>query len=220
MRIKAIIFDLDGTLIDSIPDIADAANRVMANHDFPVHDPSCYVEWIGNGALKLLQRAVPVDIRDKDLNEILKEYLEIHTGNCTNKTRLYTGIDKILNHANEQNISISILTNKPHVVTRKVCEKYLSNWKFDFILGQMQGFPKKPDPGRAMEIAGNLNFSTDEMLFIGDSDTDMKTGVAAGMVPVGVTWGYGSRDSLISAGTKHLMNDTKELLEFLKFNNV
>ena len=219
MNIKAIIFDLDGTLIDSIPDIADAANQLMVNHNYPIHDTSSYVKWIGHGALKLLKRAVPDNIDDAYLKKLLSEYLEIHTGNCTNKTSLYPGINKILDYLNEQNISISILTNKPHALTLKVFEHYLKKWKFDFVLGQMQDYPKKPDPGRAFEIADKLKCQTQEMMFVGDSDTDMKTGTAAGMIPLGVTWGYGTESSILGAGAKYLMNNTKELLEFIKLRN-
>jgi phosphoglycolate phosphatase len=219
MYIKAIIFDLDGTLIDSIPDIADAANQLMVNHKYPMHDTSSYVKWIGHGALKLLKHAVPENTDDAYLKKLLGEYLEIHTGNCTNKTSLYPGINKILDYLNEQNISISILTNKPHALTLKVFEHYLKNWKFDFVLGQMQGYPKKPDPARACEIADKLKCQTQEMMFIGDSDTDMKTGTAARMIPLGVKWGYGTESSILEAGAKYQMNNTKELLEFLKLRN-
>jgi phosphoglycolate phosphatase len=219
MNIKGIIFDLDGTLINSIPDIADAANQLMVNHNFPVHDPSSYVDWIGNGALKLLKLAVPKSVSEEDLHELLAEYLEIHTRNCINKTHRYPGIDNILDYLNEQNISISILTNKPHAITLKVFEQYFKKWKFDFVLGQMQGNPKKPNPQLAIEIANELHFIQHDMLFIGDSDTDMKTGLAAGMIPLGVTWGYDDEYSIVEAGAKYLMNDTKELLEFLKSKN-
>lgn len=219
MNIQAIIFDLDGTLIDSISDIADTANQVMINHNYPIHDPSSYVNWIGNGALKLLKRAVPDNTSEEYLHALLQEYLEIYERNCTNKTCLYQGINRILNYFNEQNISISILTNKTQEITMKVFENYLSDWKFDFVLGQINGYPKKPDPGRAIEIAKRLNCKTKEMLFIGDSVTDIRTGIAAGMIPVGVTWGYGRENSIVDAGAKYLMKDTKELLEFIKYVN-
>jgi phosphoglycolate phosphatase len=219
MNFKAIIFDLDGTLIDSIPDITDAANRLMINHNYPVHERASYVNWIGNGALKLLKRAIPEDVSDADLNKLLAEYLEIHGGNCTTKTKLYQGIDKILDYLNEQNIPISFLTNKPHYITMKVFEKYLSKWNFNFVFGQVKEYPKKPDPCRALEIAKSLDCQASKIFFIGDSDTDIKTGMAADMIPVGVTWGYGTINSMKEAGAEYLLNDTKELLEFLKTIN-
>lgn len=216
MKIKAVIFDLDGTLIDSIPDIADAANQMLANHDFPVHHPKCYIEWIGHGALRLIQQAVPGNREESYLQELLDEYRKIHINNCTNKTRLYNGIDEVLNFLTAQNISISILTNKPHSITLKVVKHYLSAWKFDFVLGQLPEYPKKPNPDRAIEIAGKLNFNSQEMLFIGDSDTDIKTGIAADMIPIGVTWGYATELSIADAGASYIFSDPKELIQYLK----
>ncbi len=218
MKFKAIIFDLDGTLIDSIPDIADAANQLMVNHNYPTHDPLLYVQWIGNGALKLIEQALLGNANEVSLPGLLHEYLDIHTRNCTNKTRLYPGIDNLLNYLNGQKISISILTNKPDGLAQKVFEHYLSEWSFDFVIGQMPDFPKKPDPMRAIEIADKINCTPHEMLFIGDSDTDMKTGNAAGMVPVGVTWGYDTKSSVEEAGAKYLMQSVQELLSFIKTN--
>jgi phosphoglycolate phosphatase len=192
----------------------------MLKHRFPVHDSDQYVEWIGNGAFRLLKRAVPDHISEEYVRELLDEYLEIHKRNCTNKTRLYPGIDSLLDLLNEQNIPISILTNKPHSITRKVFDKYLSKWNFNFVLGQVQGYPKKPDPARALEIAESLNYDPGKILFIGDSDTDIRTGTAAGMIPVGVTWGYGTQRSLRESGAKILIHDTGELLKFIKTEKV
>ena len=218
MNFEAIIFDLDGTLIDSIPDIADAANQIMMKHHFPVHNAEQYVEWIGNGAYRLLKRAVPENISEEYIRELLEEYLEVYRNNCTNKTRLYPGTDHLFDFLNEQNVPISILTNKPHIITHKVYEKYLSKWNFNVILGQMEGYPKKPDPACALEIAEKLNCAPRKVLFIGDSDTDIKTGTAAGMIPIGVIWGYGTEESLKEAGAKFLIHDTGALLKFIKKN--
>jgi phosphoglycolate phosphatase len=216
MTTKAVIFDLDGTLIDSAPDIADAANQMLANHGYPVHHTSRYKEWIGHGALKLIQRAVPGKRDESYLQELLDEYREIHIQNCTNKTHLYNGIDEMLDYLTGQNISISILTNKPHTITLKVVEHYLSTWKLDFVYGQMPEYPKKPDPARAIEIAGKLKRKPHEMLFIGDSDTDMKTGIAAKMIPIGVTWGYDTELSIANAGASYIFATPKELIKHLK----
>jgi phosphoglycolate phosphatase len=218
MKIKAIIFDLDGTLIDSIPDIADAANQLMRNYNFPVHDISSYTEWIGHGALRLIERAVPGNQSEAFHRELLKEYLEIYNGNCTSKTRLYPGIDKILRYLNEHNISISILTNKPHAITLNVYKYYLSIWKFEFVLGQSDEYPKKPNPAAALDMAAKLNSDPGEILFIGDSDTDIKTAVNAGMVPLGVTWGYGTESSMVHAGATYMMKNVEEVLNYVKSN--
>jgi phosphoglycolate phosphatase len=216
MKIKAIIFDLDGTLIDSVPDIADAANQLLENHNFPVHHPARYTEWIGNGAMKLIQRAVPGNQNEPVLHELLNEYLELYGHNCTRKTHLYEGVNSLLDYLTEQKITISILTNKPHSLTIKVINYYLSGWDFAFVYGQVNGYPKKPDPSRAIEIADSLKSRPGEILFVGDSDTDVKTGIAAGMIPVGVTWGYDTEASLVEAGARCLISHPAELINFVK----
>ncbi len=216
MKIKAIIFDLDGTLLDTIPDITDAANKMLSNHNFPVYNQSNYIQWIGNGALKLIERAIPGKHDMMYLQQLLDEYLEIHKHNCINKTKVYSGIDDLLNYLTLQNFSFSILTNKPDALTQKVVNHYFPDWKFSFVFGQKPEYPKKPDPTRALEIANKLNIKSDEVLFIGDSETDVKTSLAAKMSSVGVTWGYGTKDSMLNAGCKTFADNASELIELIK----
>jgi phosphoglycolate phosphatase len=218
MKIKAIIFDLDGTLLDTVEDIADATNRMLAGHKFPVHKLSDYIEWVGDGALKLIERALPGKFDDTFMHELLQEYIKIYTQICTSKTSLFKGIGQLLNFLTEQKIPFSILTNKSHPLTLKVAGHYLSAWKFAFIQGLEPDYPKKPHPGRIFEIAEKLHLKPSEIAFIGDSDTDMKTGVAAGTINIGVTWGYDTGDVLLEKGADYIVSGADELINLLKLN--
>lgn len=215
MKVKSVIFDLDGTLIDSIPDITETANQMLLNHQFPTHSAADYISWIGNGALRLVRKALPKEFSETETQKFLNEYLELYTEMCTHGTMVYKGIPEVLDYLTKQGIGHSILTNKPHEVTQKVVNYYFPGNVFNFVFGQRQGVAKKPDPSAALEIASNLNCLPEDVLFIGDSDTDMKTGKAAGMIAVGVTWGYGSVSSIKAAGSDYLFDTTEGLINLI-----
>lgn len=215
MEFKSVIFDLDGTLIDSIHDIADSNNKMLLQNGLNTHPLESYIKWIGNGARLLIERSVP-EIKDpKVIEKLLEEYLLIYQNNCLIKTKLYAGMDIFLNGLTDRKIPISILTNKPHIETLRITNSLLNKWNFEFILGQREGYPKKPDPKIALEIADKLNIAPKDFLFIGDSSTDIRTAIAAGMKPIGVNWGYGTYESMKEAGGKTFHNNPQDLLELL-----
>ncbi len=215
MEIKSVIFDLDGTLIDSIQDIADCTNEMLQNNGLGAYPVETYIGWIGNGARILIEKAVP-DVKDPAIiDKLLADYISIYTQKYNIKTRLYPGVDKFLDILVEKNIPFSILTNKPHAETLKIAGFYLKKWPFRHIFGQREGIPKKPDPQVAIQIVKDLNTRPAETLFVGDSSTDIKTAVAAGMLPVGVTWGYGTIDSMKSAGASQLIDTAEKLIQLV-----
>lgn len=220
MEFKSIIFDLDGTLIDSIHDIADSSNKMLLQNGFDTHPVESYIKWIGNGARLLIERTVP-EAKDPEIIErLLNEYRSIYENNCLIKTKIYTGLDMFLNGLTDRKIPISILTNKPHIETLKITNSLLNQWDFQFILGQREGYPKKPDPKIALGIADKLNIAPKDFLFIGDSSTDIRTAIAAGMKPIGVNWGYGTCESMKEAGGKIFHNNPKDLLELLSDKSI
>lgn len=215
-KINSVIFDLDGTLIDSIEDIADCTNEMLRNNGLGIYGLDSYIQWIGNGARILIEKAVPDVKDDKTIDKLLEDYLEIYNEKYNIKTRIYPGMDKFLDKLVEKKIPISILTNKPHAQTIKIADYYLKNWPFKFIYGQRNGIPKKPNPTVALEIIDALKVKPSETLFVGDSSTDIKTSLAAGMQAIGVTWGYGSRESMIEAGATNLFDNAEKLFEIIK----
>ena len=214
MDIEGIIFDLDGTLVHTIEDIGDAANVMLKQHGFPEHSTSDYLKWVGNGAAKFIEDALGSHITTGQLQDYVTEYKEIYSRNLHHKSRVYDGIPQMLDELTDRGVKLSILSNKPHSLTERVTEYYLSDWDFNPVLGQREHVPRKPDPAAALEIAGIMNIVVDRILFVGDSLGDINTALAAGMVPVGVTWGYGSLESAAQNG-QSFIQQPQELLALL-----
>lgn len=219
MKIKSIIFDLDGTLFNSIHDIAAANNMMLSKNNFSTHKVEDYISWIGNGALKLVVKSLPKSIQlsgSEVLNRYLLEYSEFYAQNINVKSRLYNGINDVLDFLTELNIPMSINTNKPHDLTMQVFDYYLKSWDFKFVVGQQFGVEKKPNPESAMQIAKELDINPENILFIGDSDVDLNTGKKAGMKTMGVTWGYDNINN--KTGFDVLVNNPSEIIDFIKNN--
>ncbi|MFV0592777.1 MAG: HAD family hydrolase [Draconibacterium sp.] len=218
MTIKAIIFDLDGTLLHSIVDIADACNHVLAKNNLPTHDTESYVLWIGNGAAKLVERALPDHIKSdpEKLDYFVQEYKDYYLAHLMVKSHLYEGIDEVLAFLKQHKIPFAVNTNKPHSQTVPIVENYMQDFLPDLVFGQQDNIPKKPDPFAARLIAEKFEVENQEVLFVGDSYIDIKTGKAAGMRTLGVTWGYGETELMKEAGCSDFIATTNELLEFIK----
>jgi len=215
MQIEGVIFDLDGTLVHTIEDIAGAANVLFARHGLPEHDIEYYLNWIGNGAVKFIERAHGKPVGKEQLRAYVNEFKEIYAGNLHDKSQVYEGIPEVLNELVGRGIKISVLSNKPHELTREVCEFYLSEWPFDPVLGQRQEVPRKPDPAAAFEIAEFMDIAPEKILFVGDSDNDILTAQAAGMKPLGVSWGYGRLANNPIEGMGTLAHKPAEILRFI-----
>lgn len=208
-----IIFDLDGTLLDSIEDIAIASNKVLRDNNLPVHPLEKYVEFIGNGARRIIQRALPEHLKLDDVvvDKILDEYKTAYKENIVVKSCLFDGISELLQYLNSIKIPIAINTNKPYDQTMLIVEKLLNDFSFEVFLGQLDENPKKPDSFGALFIANQLGLKPEEVLFVGDSAVDVKTAQNAGMQMVGVSWGYSKEDELENAGCKTIVDTVSEL---------
>jgi len=214
---KAIIFDLDGTLLDTLEDLADATNTVLSRRDLPPHPVNAYRRFVGSGARELIRRALPPDQRtDAIIRECHRDFMEVYACNWNTKTRPYPGIPELLDRLAERKIKTAILSNKPHNITVKTVETLLAPWHFEIVLGQRDGIPRKPDPAGALEIAHKFGKSPAEVLFLGDSDVDMRTSANAGMFAVGATWGFRSEEELLGAGAQALAKRPQETLAFFE----
>ena len=218
MKIEGIIFDLDGTLVHTIEDIAWAANRLFARHNLAEHPLDYYLKWIGNGAVKFIELAYGGPIEEELLMSYVREFKKIYAENLHNKSRIYPGIPELLDKLVERGIRLSVLSNKPHPMTQRVCEYYLSAWPFDPVLGQREEVPRKPDPAAAFEIAAHMGLEPQQILFVGDSDNDIWTAQAAGMVPLGVSWGYGRLMHRPVDGMGRLAGKPSEIIDLLNLD--
>ena len=216
MKVKAVIFDLDGTLINSLDDITDSLNKVLRRHGMPVHSTVAIREWIGDGAQMLLRKALPMEkVDDEYLKEILGEYREEYMRNCTRRTYLYQGIPDLLNTLSAKGIQMNVLSNKPHELTRMVCQHFFRDWNFKVILGQRDQVPRKPDPSAALEISKSIGVKAEQIMYIGDSVVDMETGKNAGMISVAVTWGFRPKAELLQHEPSLCIDSPSDLVFYL-----
>lgn len=215
-RFSSVIFDLDGTLLDTLEDLGDAVNRVLAARGFPTHPIASYRYFVGDGSAVLVERALPASARSSEIyREVLGAFLADYDQSWKVKTRMYDGVSEMLDGLTDARISMSVLSNKPHPFTVECVRELLSKWRFTSVLGLRPEVPRKPDPAGAFETAHLLGMSPERILYLGDSGTDMKTAVAAGMFPVGALWGFRTREELLANGAAAVIQHPKELLAFL-----
>lgn len=217
MEFKVILFDLDGTLLDTLKDLGNSVNRVLAERGFPTHDLDRYRYFVGDGAMMLITRALPKQKRNNDvIQACVDAFKKDYSQNWKVKTRLYYGIAEMLDELIAQNLKLAVLSNKPHKFTKQCVDELLSNWRFEIVIGQRDAVPRKPSPEGALEIAEHLNTKPENVLYLGDSAVDMQTAVAAGMFPAGVLWGFRSGKELHDSGAKALIERPLEVLSLLR----
>jgi phosphoglycolate phosphatase len=217
MFFKAVIFDLDGTLLDTLSDLGDSMNIVLKRHDLPVHDHESYKYMIGDGVEALVKRALPESMSNADtVGEFISEYRAEYKKNWNNKTCPYAGVVELIESLYSIGLKIAVFSNKPHDSTKICVREFLPFDKFDVVLGHRPGKNLKPDPGGAIEIAEKLNIAQDQILYLGDTSVDMKTAVAAGMYPVGVLWGFRTGEELLQNGAKSLLDKPDDLLRIIR----
>ena len=213
---KAVLFDLDGTLLDTLQDIADACNAALAGHGFPAHPVDAYRYFVGDGVPALITRVVPRDHHDAaTLANVGAAYREEYQKNWNATTRPYDGIPELLNALTQRGLALAVLSNKPDDFTRRCVDEFLPKWRFSIVQGASQAYPPKPNPAAALHIAAALKLPTDEFAYLGDTDTDMKTAISAGMLPVGVLWGFRTAEELSRSGARFILEQPSDLLQRL-----
>jgi phosphoglycolate phosphatase len=212
--IRAVLFDLDGTLADSLADLANATNWALVQLGCPAHPTESYRYFVGDGARELCVRALPAD-KQNLVDETLRLMRERYDAHCFDVTKLYTGIPELISALAERHHRLAVLSNKPDVFTKRMIAHYFQPSPFTVVRGQLPNVPLKPDPTAALQIAQDLSVPSAQWLYLGDTNTDMRTARAAGMHPVGVLWGFRDREELTASGAEHIVAKPEELLALL-----
>jgi phosphoglycolate phosphatase len=216
MRHQAVLFDLDGTLLDTLEDLAVAANRVLVARSLPTHPVDAFRTFVGDGLNTLVERILPENMRSAEIVlDAVASFQEEYARNWHDHSVPYPGIAGLLDQLTAEGLRLSILSNKPDAFTHLCVRQLLPHWTFDPLLGQRPGVPKKPDPSAALEVARLLGLTPAEILYVGDSGIDMQTALSAGMDAVGVLWGFRTADELRQAGAHHLIARPEELLPII-----
>lgn len=216
MQDKALIFDLDGTLIDSLKDIALCANEVLKEFDLPRHSVEEFRAFVGGGAQVLIENCTPENTSEKTILEVLKRFKEVYDLNIHTNTKAYKGIDELLENLSKENYLLGILSNKPHKFTLKYAEDFFDKYNFKEVHGQKEEVPKKPHAKGALDIAKSFGIACEKIYFIGDSDIDMQTAKNAGMIAVGVAWGFRGTEELIENGADFIVETPQDILKLLQ----
>jgi len=216
MSFQAALFDLDGTLLDTLEDLAGAMNSVLEEEDWPVHPPQAYRLFIGDGVENLVRRALPQEERHPEvIQRCLTRFKAFYSQGWSLKTRPYEGIKDLLEELRRRRFLLGILTNKDHEFALSMVAHFFPGTPFRAVLGARAGAPKKPDPQGALEIARSFELDPARFVYLGDSAVDMKTALSAGMLAVGVGWGFRSREELTGAGAALILDRPLDLLPFL-----
>ena len=214
MILKAVIFDLDGTLIDSTAEIHYIFNELLHLNGLPKRDRQFFKTNIGNGVEDLLSKSLPEDYNG-DFSSLLVQVKEIYAENLNKRSTVFDGMFDVLELLKTNQVDIGIITNKMHHLAVRCVDKFFQGYQIKTI-GAEHIHPRKPNPESALVMASDFGHLTSEMLFIGDSSVDIKTARNAGMIPIGVLWGNGTRSQLKNAGADILFETTKDLKKYIR----
>lgn len=214
MNYLGIIFDLDGTLVDSLEDLTQAMNHGLASLGLRPHDAEAYRQMIGDGVVRFAQRAIGPENQDR-VDELLKSMTAYYYAHCLDNTHPYEGMAEVVRVLHDRGVRLSVLTNKNHSPSVKIVESLFGAGVFDPIIGMQPGRQKKPNPASVFEILEAWALEPREVLFVGDSDVDIQTARAAGLDVAGASWGFRSREVLKAAGAQIIIDKPEDLMDVI-----
>ncbi len=213
--IKAVIFDLDGTLVDSVADLCNSCNFALGKYGFPQHELYKYNYFVGNGMTTLIERVIPKEALNKEtFQKVYDTFIEHYSSNYLVNTAPFEGIKESLKTLKENGIKLAVLSNKKDEFTKKIAKELFGDL-FDVVSGKKEGYPLKPNPDSTIMVLNSLGVTAKECAFLGDSGVDMITAVNSGCVPVGVLWGLRTEEELKNSGAKYLIHNPTEIAPFI-----
>ena len=209
---RLVIFDLDGTLLNTIEDLGEAANYALEKTGYPTHSIASYPYFVGNGVSKLLQRVLPEDARtEENVNELRKYFMEYYEVHNTDNTKPYPGITELLEQLQDDRVKLAVASNKYDSAVKKLITHYFPQIKWASLEGQKEGVPVKPDPSIVFEILSKCPTKKSDVLYIGDSGVDMETARRACVTSCGVTWGFRPISELMAYHAENIANQPNEI---------
>jgi len=214
VEFKSVIFDLDGTLLNTLDDLGACMNSILRFHGFPENPLGRYKKIIGGGMESFVINSFPpAGWNREDIPRYIKEFRDEYSRKWDIRTAPYPGIPELLNELSTRKIRMSILSNKPDDFTKVIVAKLLTGWNFECVLGEREGVPIKPDPVAALGIASRMSLAPGDFVFVGDSGVDMKTALAAEMFPAGALWGFRDENELRESGARKILSEPINLLD-------
>jgi phosphoglycolate phosphatase len=216
MKYKIVIFDLDGTLLDTIQDLSDSVNAVLNKRGYPLFTVNDYKYFVGRGMDELIKTVMEKSGIDSELFEEFKaDYVLEYGFRCRTNTRIFDGMMNVLNQLREKGLKLAILSNKPHFQTEEVVDFYFKDFNFDLVYGKKPEFRIKPYPESALDMIKKLNLAKEDVLYVGDTNTDIQTAINAGFTSVGVLWGFRTRSELEEAKADYIIENPSDLLNII-----
>ncbi len=213
---KAVIFDLDGTLLNTLDDLADSTNYALSRFGYPTRTIEEVRQFVGNGVAKLIERAIPEGKNNSNFEKCLSIFKENYAQNMYNKTAPYNGIIEMLSNLKSKGIKIAVVSNKFDLAVKELCKKYFEGF-IDFAAGEneAQGIKKKPAPDTVISVLNEFNFAPEDAVYVGDSDVDIMTAKNSKMPCISVTWGFRDKKFLLENGATILINAPSEIYNHL-----
>lgn len=215
MSKKAIVFDMDGTLVDSLEELADATNYALVKCGYKVQPLENFKRYVGDGAKMLLYRATEKDLSEQEYKEIYDIFIKKYSERYCYKTKIYFNFEEVIERLKARGIKLAVVTNKMDFMAKEILNKLFGEDKFDAIFGQCDDYPTKPDPTAVRLAMKSMGVTADECLFVGDSDVDILTGKNANIKSVGALWGFRGKDELLKAGADYVIERPNEILDIL-----
>ena len=213
---KAVIFDLDGTLVNSIYDLADGVNFALDKNGYPTHPEEAYLIFVGNGIKKLIERALGDNATEETVTKVRADFEDYYREHCCDRTRAYDGIAELLNNFKKDGVKLAVCSNKAQKFTEYIVNTIFGKDVFDFIYGQRPELKMKPAPDCIFFVAEKLGVTIEECIYIGDSNVDIMAGLAADVDTLGVTWGFRSEEELLETGAKNIAHKPCQIKEFFE----